>query len=400
MAFLVPTSKQKFTQYLSIFENKLNQTSPLADKAFLRVLSAVLALEMIEVFKFAAERALQNLAITATGEDLRALGRNYNVPFSDDTNAVITANLPAVDTTIISATATFIGVNNGLRYFIQNSVIADVTNNAEITLIAEDPGVSGNLEDGEPLTITSSIPGAEDVAVVGIIAANPSSTIVTGANAESDDDYRVKVLDEIRRIGGGGNSSDYRRWALEVSGVRRIYPYSGEPFGQGGSSFPPDRTIYVEVDESLDPDGIPSAGILTQVREAITTDPESLETRQPLGLTDETLFIVPITTFSIAIQVHNVIVDNDDEVVAINAITNALANYVKSVRPFVPGLDPEEDRKDLVTQVTLSDVVQDALTPLGGTAEHVFFGPAIDSFIDSKQLDPGEILILGIIDFV
>ncbi len=50
--------------------------------------------------------------------------------------------------------------------------------------------------------------------------------------------------------------------------------------------------------------------------------------------------------------------------------------------------------------MTLSDVVQDALTSFGGTAEHVFFGPSFSEQIDSKRLDPGEILILGGVEFV
>ena len=66
MAQNIPTTQQVKDQNLANYESKLNQTSPLTDKAFLRVQSAVEALIFTILFKLIADRAKQALAITAT----------------------------------------------------------------------------------------------------------------------------------------------------------------------------------------------------------------------------------------------------------------------------------------------------------------------------------------------
>lgn len=400
MSLVIPSVKDKFAQYLAYFENRINQSSPLADKAFIRVLSAVLAMQHIELFKFSSERALQNLALTATGADLDTLGTEYGVIRTAATNAVITAKVIADTGTVIPATATFIGDPNGMRYFMQES-ITSVAGIAEITLIAEDPGVSGNLIDGDLLTMTSPIAGSSETATVGIIGTNTSSTITTGAEVETDEDYRIRVLDEIRRIGGGGNAADNRRWAQEVAGVKRAYPYSGKPFGEGGTHYPADRTVYVEADEDIDPDGIAPSGLQDQVRASITTDPISTESRQPLGLTDETLYIRSITPITLWLQIHEFHSDEPDTTEMVAAILSAMEAFVKTIRPWISGLDAEGERNDSVTQVMLSDVIQDALLPFNSTVEHVYFGLAEGSYLEEFYLlNPGEIMVLGGIDYV
>ena len=94
---------------------------------------------------------------------------------------------------------------------------------------------------------------------------------------------------------GGGNAADYREWAQEVAGVTRAYPYSGKPVALLLESSPPDRTVYIEADTTIDPDGIAPQALLDEVRATITTDPVTGLARQPLGLTDSTLFVESIS---------------------------------------------------------------------------------------------------------
>ncbi len=74
MSLKLPTTQELFNTYLAQFESDLNQSSPLNDKAFLRVLAVIEAGGDQGLYKYAAERALQNLAITATGKDLDRIG--------------------------------------------------------------------------------------------------------------------------------------------------------------------------------------------------------------------------------------------------------------------------------------------------------------------------------------
>ena len=81
MGLNLPTTQESKDTNLAYLDGLGAQSSPLADKAFLRVLAAMEALGVATpLFKFAAERARQNLWITATGGDLDLLGAEYKVP--------------------------------------------------------------------------------------------------------------------------------------------------------------------------------------------------------------------------------------------------------------------------------------------------------------------------------
>jgi len=67
LAINIPTTQEIAERNISNFESKIAQTVPAVDKAFFRVLAIMEAFNYTELYKFAAERALQNLAITATG---------------------------------------------------------------------------------------------------------------------------------------------------------------------------------------------------------------------------------------------------------------------------------------------------------------------------------------------
>ena len=69
MAFNIPTTAASVAQILANIESKLNQTSPALPKAFNRVLSVALGLSITGLYKYASERAKQNLVLTATGVD-------------------------------------------------------------------------------------------------------------------------------------------------------------------------------------------------------------------------------------------------------------------------------------------------------------------------------------------
>ena len=241
----------------------------------------------------------------------------------------------------------------------------------------------------DTMTIDTPIAGAQAQATVTVIDN-------VGAEEESDEDYRVRVLSAIRTVGGGGNSADYRSWSEEVAGVRRAYPYAGQP---GGGGDPADRTVYVEATTDIDPDGIPPSSLLDEVRDSITTDPVTGKDRQPLGLNDSTLYVEAITRTEFYVVVTNLIVSADDEVQAKSDITDAVAAYFLALFPFVQGLDFIGDKNDIVTDVSISEVVQDVMNTYGGSAEDVSFnigGGALASY----TLDMGELAKSGGVSFV
>lgn len=388
MAFQIPTTKQLAENNLSILEGVLNQDSPANDKSFLKVLSKMEAAGITGVYKYAAERVLQNLAITATGNDLDVVGKNYNVPRKAAESAQLTIELPAINGTVIPITIDFVGDANGIRYSVDGSVIA-TGGIATINVTSKELGVIGNLSISDTMSIGTPIAGAESQGTITAI-------LNTGADQETDVNYRIRILDVIRSTTGGGNASDYRIWSQEVAGVKRAYPFAGKTLPP---TQPPDRTIYIEATSAIDPDGIAPGSLLNEVRDSITTDPETGLARQPLGLTDSTLFIESIIRTTFFVTVTDLQVDASIEAQVKNDISNALDDYFRSVSPFVDGVDSPVTRNDSITDISVSAIVNDIVSSAGGSAATIIFGTAPGTSLPRYQLNKNEKGKLGAVTY-
>lgn len=89
-----------------------------------------------------------------------------------------------------------------------------------VPVVALDPGAAGNLDAGEILALTEVVSGADSKAVV--------VTLGGGADEESDDDLRERVLFRIQEPPMGGSANDYVRWAKAVPGVTRAWASPNE----------------------------------------------------------------------------------------------------------------------------------------------------------------------------
>jgi uncharacterized phage protein gp47/JayE len=371
-----PTTQQLIDQHLVTLESSLNQESPLNDKAFLRVLAVLLGMDSTQLRKYGQQRAAQSLALTATQGDLDILGRNFGVFRKLATSARFTATITGTNGVIIQTLSVFIGESNSVEY----SPDANVTVSggaATLELTALQQGVAGNLVVGDRLNIVSQIAGIAGFATV--------ATVVTiGTDRETDDDYRVRVLDEIRTVGGGSNSADYRRWAQEVPGVARAYPYSG--------TVPGERVVYVQCTTDIDPDGIAPPAMIDDVRTSIITDPITGRARQALGSINSLLEVDPVFVTPVIFEVRGLTIPGALAQDARDAIEIAIAEYAASCRPFVDGLDSEIDRNDVVTSVAVAAAVNEVLRSFGGFAASIGIGFVIGSYLNSIQLAPGELI--------
>lgn len=386
----ISTTQAVKDRNLANLESKLGQTSPLADKAFLRVLAAMEAMNHTELYKYAAERALQNFVLTATGDDLDIAGIEFKTPRKVAEAAVLEISLPAANGTVIPASVDFIGDSNQMRYFPNAGAIA-AGGVAILTVTAENVGVAGNLNVGETLSIGTQIAGAETTATV-------TTVNNVGTEKETDTAYRPRILAAIRTNTGGGNAADYKTWAEEVAGVYAAYPYAGKPSG-GGTSYPGDRTVYVEADTAIDPDGIAPQSLLDEVRDSLNTDPDDSESRPPLGLINATLYVESIYRTPIYVEVRSLVVSADVEAQVKSDIEDALTTYLLSIKPYLPGIDILTERNDSITDLTVSDIVQDILTANGGSAQGVGFGPSVGVFYSIYFLNPGELTKLGGVNY-
>lgn len=387
MADFIPILKSLFQQFLTNYESKINQTSPLADVAFLKVIASEEAAVATGIYKLITEAVLQNLALTATGDDLdKILPRLPRKP-AEAFRATIT--IPAEDGTIFPVSRGYIGDSNSIRYAADAEVVAS-GGLATINVQAEIEGDSqslGNLDVGDTMSIEAPLAGASTTATITVI-------LNIGADKETDESYRPRVLAGLRIQAGGGNIAQYREWAEKVSGVFRAYPISGRP-AYAGTPVPGDRTLYIECDFSIDPDGIPPSPLIDEVRDALNFDPETGKSRAPLGLEDQNLWVEPIIRTALYVEIRNLQVSPALESELKTTMDEAVDAYFRTVRPYIEGADSIVDKNNLVTDNSLSFEIEDVLRSFSATADGKGFGDVPGSFLVSYIVQENETLKLG-----
>lgn len=88
----------------------------------------------------------------------------------------------------------------------------------DVTVQANEGGVSGNIAGGTSLTVQDPPAGLNSVAAA-------KADFTGGTDTETDSGLFARLLDVIRQPPAGGNANDYKQWALEVSGVAEAYVY-------------------------------------------------------------------------------------------------------------------------------------------------------------------------------
>lgn len=472
----LPTTQQQIDQNIANLEARLNQTTPSNDRAFNKVVAVTEGMAFTSLRKYAADRFMAALASTASGPDLDIIGAEYGVLRNQAVAAQVTITVTGTNGTTIPSGTIFIDQANGALYT-STSAATISGGTATVAATANQAGTSYAASPGDVMALQSQIIG-----VTG--APTCASMVVTAADAEADDDYRIRILAQMQSVGGGCNPSDYRRWALSVAGIVNAYPYSGLPYvayDSLGNSFaaqylqivgaptggtftltfngsttatlnyncaasdiqtalraisgaaavsvaalgsgfiitgftvwapialgtnsltggtnayvlcvpnePPTRTIYCECNASIQPDGIPSSTLLTQVTTAITYDSATGKSQQSLGLTNASLFVMAIKRTKFYVQISSLLVPSGSTAACQAAILSALQTYFLGLAPYVDGVTPSFSRNDLVTNPAINGVVQSVLKAYGASCAGIAFGVASGTWLPSYQLAPGE----------
>ncbi|NIA28346.1 MAG: hypothetical protein GWP06_00360 [Actinobacteria bacterium] len=391
MAFITQTTQQVFDSAINFIESKINQTTPGADKAYNKVLAGLLSMLYTILLKFATDRAKEVLTISASIIGLRVIGQGRNIEEKVATSAVHTFEVPALFGTIIETSVIYTGDANGVRYQPNAQVTAAVTNIATITATALTPGVVGNLAVGQTLQADRQVSGAETQGTITVI-------VTTAANAEEVEAYRQRLLDDERTEGGGSDSADYRKNAEKTPGVNRAFPYTGNStyLETGlGTINPVAITIYIKADESIDPDGVPTAQLLLDADEYIKTDQDTQLANQVLtGDIDSLREVLPIFNTTFFVVVSGFDVSGDVKALVKSDIETALKAYFRSVQPFILGLDFILDKNDEVTVPSVSSVVEDVVKAAGGKFTAATFNVGAGSLL-SFTLEVGELAKLA-----
>lgn len=390
MSLETPTTAEIAENIVVQLQTALNQKIPLLPKGFIRVLSVALAGVFILLYKYAGFMFLQMFVSQATyaeteinGETVRPLvewGRLIGIGDpAPATRAELNIEIEVYSAPgpTLPAGTQFYSSDNGVTYLLTSAVtLTTVTTNAVVRASSDESGgggagAVGNLEAGAELALIN--PPSTVIPTATVL-----SQAVTGADQESEDAYRERVVERFSAQPQGGAYADYRQWGEEPAGIANVYPYTSDCPGQ--------VDVYVEAtpESSGSPDGIPTAAQLQEVLDSIELDSSGLATRRPANALANTF---AITRNGWHVEITNLVVDDEATVKA--DIETALEEYFLSFEPYILGLDVPP-RNDRVTQSGVSGVIFDVVSAAGGIFNSAILKDSGSVVTDVYTLGIGE----------
>lgn len=397
MSLSVPTTQDLADDILAQIEASLEQTIPILPKAFLRVLAKIFAGAVVILYRYAGFIFLQLFVAHATMRETTINGRIVRplvewgrlVGIGDPLEAQRAEH--ALSVTVVSqvgflaAGSQVVDAATGVIHL----TTTDVALNAPTVVVpirassdqsgGDGSGSIGNLAPGQSVSFASPTPSiARDAVVI--------AQTLTGADAETEDAYRARIIRRFQRRPQGGAYADYRDWAEGVAGIVRAWPYTAAAPGQ--------VDVYIEATEasSGSPDGVPTPAQIAAVENAVLYDEDGQPYRRPANAQTNIHAI-----FRTAFDVDIVGISATNLPAAQAAIEEAIDDYLRAREPFLVGISVLP-RRDRVTLAGVSGVADDAVSALGGTIASV---QLLLSGIPTPAytLSPGELAKLGSVTY-
>ncbi|WP_233863472.1 baseplate J/gp47 family protein [Paraburkholderia adhaesiva] len=228
----MPFSRPTLTQLRNASAQQLNAELPGADALLrfsnLRVIADIDAALACMLYGYLDWIALQCTPFTATDEYLEAWGALKGVtrkPCAQASGSIVftgtNGNLIAIGAAVQRS--------DGVAYITTD---AGKVAGGSVTVPASavpDPqgltGANGDCAQGTTFTLSNAIAGIDSTGYA-------STAFLGGADIESNDDYRSRVLYVYQNPPQGGDQNDYVEWALAVPGVTRAWCV-GNGYGVG-----------------------------------------------------------------------------------------------------------------------------------------------------------------------
>lgn len=351
----IPTLEEIQESISNDLKNRLNILSDNLKKvlyAFVIVLAAEFKLLYLYLNDIQNNLFPDTADLEANGGTLERQGRIYlNRNPRPATVGVFIVSVSGVTGSVLRSGLTFKsneGSKNPGQLFILDSeyILSGSTGTIQIRSLGV--GTEFDLNATDELTITEPVIGVNSVVEVTTIVTQPVAQ-------ESTEVYRQAILDAIQLEPQGGSKTDYRLWASDAQGVRKVYPYVK-------LNNPGTVQVFVEatVLDSIDGFGTPSSGLLTEVNDVIEFDPDDTKPlnergRRPIQATIE---VNPITLIPVDVQITGL---NEDTSAVRTAIQNNFTSYLYDVRPYVAGADLPRSKNDILYEARLQSVATDVL---------------------------------------
>lgn len=325
--------------------------------------------------------ALQTNPFTSTGEWLAgwmALKQTYR-------KAATAARSPAVKSTGTAGATlpagTVLNRADGYQYVTDADLVisAGKSGTASITALLPDisddvsgGGSAGNADAGTLLTLDANVPGIDNT----LTLIEPATG---GADIEKEEDFRQRGLQAYQNPPQGGSDADYKKWALEISGVTRAWI---KRRGMGAGTV----VVYIMCDgNDKTNNGFPVG----------TDGVSSLEDWGAIKATGDqgrvADYIYPLQADTAIIYVCSPIEKVVD--LSISGIPDADSDTVQAIKDAINLLFFDNGTPDGSGKIYLSDI-NGAISQVTGTTGYVLESPS-----QNIILGTGELPLLGEVDF-
>lgn len=265
MPFSRPTLSELVARIRGDIEANVEGADALLRRAFLSVLGKVVALAVHILYGFLELTANNIFVTTAVTDYLDLHGQEWGLPRLGASYAIGTATATGINGSVIPA-ATELQLSDGRVYIVQAAAVV-AAGVATLSLKAELSGIDGNEDSGVVLTFISPIVGVDSTATLS------AGGFDGGADEESDDEYRARILSRKRYPPHGGADFDFVAWIQAYSAaITRgwaIPEYQGA--GTVGLAFVLDDQVG-----SI----LPSAALVAAVRAYLLQHTDSVTGRQ------------------------------------------------------------------------------------------------------------------------
>ena len=234
---------------VSDFQTRITGATSLLRRSTLSVIARVNAGIFHLLYEYLDYQARQLFVATADEAGLEAIASEYGITRKAAIAATGSGSVTGTNGVIIPAGTELQSTDEQVYTTDDEETIA--TGTATLDFTASVAGEDGNDDAGITLTFVSPIAGVSTSVTVD------ADGIGDGADEETDEDLRERVLTRKRQPPHGGAYFDYEVWAKEVSGVTRAW---ATPLYQGIG------TVGVAFVRDDDDDIIPSASEIATVR--------------------------------------------------------------------------------------------------------------------------------------
>lgn len=355
------------SQIISNIEVVFNKKLPFFGVSFNRVIAQSIGAVVILLYKRAGRIHLDQFIRTASEKEIDINGKKIiplvewgRLLLAGDPKQAVAAEL-SFDV-YVNLQSGFIGIGEqivnpltGVIYVTTSSVSLNqqkVTVNCKAVNDQKNNGglgSIGNMSVGEEASFVNPLSNVGQTVVV-------SAVIENGADGETWQEYRDRVIKYAQRKPKGGAYNDYWTWSLETPGIINSYPYTGDNPG------------FVDIYSEATPassgsvDGIPTSAQLQGVYDNCQLSKDGLATRRPIG---SWVNSYAITRKQLKVQVIGVTGVANEGVVKAD-ITKAINSTFASKEPFINGLNTNP-RNDTVTNAEITGIAQDIIELAGGS---------------------------------